>query len=352
MKNSDRENIAGKSFRYMIVGMVVMIAVAIVTAVVFTIFIRNINLIEHYTSNVDYEKHYVFVDDVTDSEFWNEVYIAARQRAEEDGIYLENIRESLNTNYSSEDLLRVAINSSVDGIIYASKSSEKVVELINEASEKGVGVVILHNDIEQSARQCFVGVNNYELGQIYASQIYELLDGEKKNVRLLVSSDMSEGAANLVTLGIEDYLLKEITEEELPEIEIERIEAEDTFSVEEEIRKIFLSEDELPDIMLCLEGIYTQYVYQAVVDYNHVGDVAIIGYFLDKDILDAIDKKIIYSTVSVDTLEMGSSCIEALEEYNELGYTNSFLPISMEIIDSKKAGTMLPLYSDNAEVTK
>lgn len=331
-----------------------MLVIAIATAIVFGIYFREINLIEQNTDEQKYDKHYVFVDDETDSEFWSAVYKAAFDKAKEDGIYLENIRESLKTNYNNVDLLRVAINSSVDGIIYACGSSEGAIDLIDEATSKGIGVVVLHNDVEESARHCFVGVNNYELGQLYASQLRKIIDNASMantTVTLLASSDMSEGATNLVTLGIEDALLEEIDEDNLPEIEIIRIDAEDTFSVEEEISKLFMEDSKLPDVMICLESIYTQCVYQSVVDYNHVGDVQIVGYFLDKDVLEAVDKKIIYSTVAIDTNEMGQSSIAALEEYNEIGYTNSFLPVNMQVIDNFSAHRMLVQNYHNEEET-
>lgn len=341
---TEKKKYSEKSYKYMLVGMTFMLLVAVITAISFGFFIRRINTVEQFFSEAKYDKHFVFVGDETDIEFWEQVYDSSYAKAEEDGIYLENIRDSLKNNYKNTDLLRVAVNSDVDGIVYAGGYSEEVVKLIDKATENGIGVIVLHNDIEQSSRQCFVGVNNYELGQMFSSQIQDLTkDGRmrSKRIMILVNSGMSEGAANLVILGIEDELLKKYKEENLPEIELYRIEAEDTFSVEEEIRKIFLNSDNIPDIILCLEGIYTQCVYQAIVDYNHVGDVNVVGYFYDKDILEGIEKKIIYSTISVDTDEMGKACIEALEEYNEMGYTNAFLPVNMEIIEKSKAEMLL-----------
>jgi len=341
---SNNKKYSEKSYRYMMTGMTFMFCAAVLTAVVFVFFIHKINAVEKQISTTKYNRHFVFVGDETDVEFWEQVYDSSHSKAEEDGIYLENIRDSLKNNYTNADLLRVAVNSDVDGIVYAGGSSDEVIELIDKATENGIGVVVLHNDIEQSSRQCFVGVNNYELGQMFASQIKNLLSEKmvsSKNIMLLASSGMSEGAANLVTLGIEDELLKITNEENLPDIEIYRIDAEDTFSVEEEIRKIFMDSDNIPGIILCLESIYTQSVYQAVVDYNHVGDVNVVGYFYDKDILEGIEKQIIYSTISVDTDEMGKSSIEALEEYNEMGYTNAFLPVNMEIIEMKEAKRLL-----------
>lgn len=327
----------------MVIGAVLMLSATIATIIMFTYFIRMVNMVEQH-DYAPYESHYVFVMEDTDREFWDEVYEAASAEAEKSGIYLENIRDSMKVNYSSADLLRVAVNSSVEGIIYAGSASEEATEIINEGVSKGIGIVLLHNDMERSQRQCFVGVNNYEIGQMYASQIIKIISRNsmpESTIALLVNDDMSEGATNLVTMGIEDYLLEHIEEESLPQIDIIRIKSDDTFAIEENIRNIFVTDDELPDVVLCLEGTFTQCVYQAIVDYNHVGEVQVIGYFANDDIIDAIDKRVIHSTISVDTQEMGKSSVLALKEYNEYGYTNSFVSINMEIIDRARATQIL-----------
>ena len=74
-----------------------------------------------------------------------------------------------------------------------------------------------------------------------------------------------------------------------------------------------------------------------MVDYNLVGQIQIIGYFANDTIIDAVDKQVIFSTISVDTEEMGKSCIQALYEYNNMGYTNSYLPVGIEVVDQAKA---------------
>ena len=364
--NENKNSYSNRSFRYMLTGAAIMIATALITAVIFGQFIKRVNAVEEGNGRT-YDQHFVFVGEDIDSELWDQVYEAARAQAEKDNIYLEDIKESLKVNYSNEDLLRVAINSNVDGIIYVGSSSANTIKLINSAVDKGIGVCVLHNDVDKSRRQCYVGVNNYELGQIYAQQILQMKEYDElleNRIALLASGDMSEGAANLVILGMEDYFdiaaAKAIgdtedgqpaTDDEVagPEIEVIKIDAADTFSVEEDIRNIFVTDEKLPDIMICLENAYTQCVYQAVVDYNHVGEVNIIGYFANDDILDAIDKQIIYSAVSVDTEEMGKSSILAIEELNEFGYTNSFMPVSMEIIGQQEAKALLREAAREAE---
>lgn len=327
----------------MIVGTLIMIAAAIVTGIIFRMITKTMKSVERELTE-EYDSHYAFISEDSDSDFWQEVFSAANDQAREYKVYLEDIGTSLGSGYSTEDLLRIAVNSKVDGIVYSGGTGENVSRLIDKAADAGIGVVVLQNDVETSKRQCYVGLNYYELGQMYAIQI-EKLFGEgsmsDKSVDILTDPDMAEGASNLITMAIEDYLGDKHGEDALPDILVTRIDAEDIFSAEESIRNIFLEKEKLPDVMLCVNSVYTRCAYQALVDYNLVGDVQIVGYFANDTIIDAVDKQVIFSTISVDTNEMGKSCIQALYEYNKMGYTNSYLPVGIEVVDQEKAHEMI-----------
>ena len=350
-ENKENKENMGKttdqSFRFMVFGTIIMLFAAIITGVIFTMMNRTFFSIKEETY-VPYESHYAFIAEDPDSDFWAEVYEAAMTEAEKNGIYLEDMHSSLNSNYSSTDLLRIAKNSSVDGIIYSGENSEETAELINAAVDNGIGVVILQNDVDTSKRQCFVGINYYELGQLYAEEIKKIQNsGNSVNtIEIIVEDNMSEGVSNLITMAIEDKLTEDVSSEDetappVPEISILRVDAEDKFGAEESIRRVFISNNDLPDVLLCLNSVYTQCAYQAVVDYNAVGNVQILGYFANDDILEAVDKQIIYSTILIDTVEMGELSVGALHEYNEMGYTNSYIPINMETINYQKADALL-----------
>lgn len=330
----------------MIVGTVIMIAAAIVTGIIFRVITKTMQSIET-EETAGFERHYAFVAEDSESDLWREVFAAADEQAREYNTYLEDIGSDIGRDLSAKELLRIAVNSKVDGIIYSGGASRDVIELIDKAADEGIGVVVLQNDVETSKRQCYVGLNYYELGQMYALQIEQLIDGQNMadtTIDILVDGDMSEGASNLIVMAIEDYLRDSAGGDEqalLPEIVVTRIDAEDIFSAEESIRNIFLEKETLPNIMLCVNSVYTRCAYQAVVDYNLVGQIQIIGYFANDTILDAVDKQVIFSTISVDTGEMGKSSIQALYEYNNMGYTNSYLPVGVEVVDRAKAHTLL-----------
>ena len=327
----------------MIVGTVIMIVAAVVTGIVFRVITKTMKSVEQEQA-VDYDKHYAFIAEDSESDFWQEVFIASNEQALEYNAYLEDLGSGLGRDYSAQELLRIAVNSGMDGIVYSGGTNDKVRKLIDKAVDNGIGVVVLQNDVEASKRQCYVGLNYYELGQMYAIQVEKLIgDGDVKNtsVDILVDGDMSEGASNLIVMAIEDYLREQKGEDSVPEIVVTKIDAEDIFSAEERIRNIFLVKEDLPNIMLCVNSVYTRCAYQAVVDYNLVGQIQIVGYFANDTILDAVDKQVIFSTISIDTGEMGKSCIQALHEYTSMGYTNSYLPVGIEVVDQEKAHRIL-----------
>ncbi|MCI9296714.1 MAG: sugar ABC transporter substrate-binding protein [Lachnospiraceae bacterium] len=328
------------AFRIVLTGFVVMLLVAVFCAVYFSAKMEQVSETDSGTYEI-YARHYVFITDDAEKEFWNEVYAAAVEEGEKENVYVERLGENLNVNYQTEDLLRIANHSSVDGIIFCGEGNEETVRLIGEAVQNGTGVVSLRQDIEDSERQCFVGVNSYDLGLEYGKQILELAKLEEmRNPRICILADdtMGESKQNLITFAIRDSFSDAAQgEENLPDIEIRKIDTSDAFSAEEAIRDIFIDSQNLPDIMVCLNSVYTQCTYQAAVDYNRVGDIKILGYYTTDAILEAVEKQIIYSTVQVDTGEMGSQCIKALTEYNESGYTSSYVPISTKIIGAKEA---------------
>ena len=85
--------------------------------------------------------------------------------------------------------------------------------------------------------------------------------------------------------------------------------------------------------MVCLTAIDTRCAYQAVVDYNKVGVIDIIGYYDSELILSAIQKDIIYSTMTIDAKQMGAYCVEALNEYMQTGQVSDYFSVDLYVIN-------------------
>ncbi len=320
-----------------------------------------------------YDRYYVMITDDHKYSFWQSVYQGAYLRGLENNVYVDWLGENLPQEYTKEDMMRIAIASGADGIIVTADEGEELTALIDEAAADGIPVVTLYSDNAQSGRCSFVGVGSYNLGREYgrtglylladilADRTYSLANadggtewtptdstGGRVKIAVLVSAYASDVDQNLLYSGIQETMENEKSTD--VELEFVPITIDDTndFSVEESIRDIFMEED-VPDIIVCLDELSTTCVYQAVVDYNMVGDVNILGYYLSDTILNAIDRDVIYATVAIDTEQMGGYCVEALQEYHDLGYTSQFFAADVTVINKGNVTQYLDAGEEGAD---
>lgn len=294
-----------------------------------------------------YDAYYVLIEDGHDSTLWNSIYEGARKEGEEScNAYVEYLGKNLTADYTVQEKLRIAIDAGVDGIILNGGSSGETDKLLEEAVNKGIPVVTALDDSAYNLRKCFVGVNNYILGQEYSRLCWEILSENPRDSRVAVLMDSSTTGTGKNTLF---WGMKETLDEKLQEtgweyeikVQAISIDSSNAFVTEEAIRKLLVTEEEHPDILICLSETDTRRAYEAVVDYIKVGEVHILGYYKSETVLEAIQKKIISSTVVVNGEQLGSLCVKALKEYRETGYVNGYFPIETYIIDENNVALYL-----------
>ncbi len=349
----------------LIMTMAFIVITAMIGIVVFRIYMSNFGESMDRTS---YEQYYVMIVDDRKDSFWQSVYQGAYEAGLKENTYVELLGENLSHNYEKKDLMRIAISSEVDGIIVSADESEEMSGLIDEASRAGIPVVTLYGDNTQSQRCSFVGVGSYNLGREYGRQVLKIAEEKREQitadddnfllsnkqtiqigagqeeetikVAVLVNAYAQDSGQNILCSGIQETI--DMEKEEGTKIEMTLVSVDETnaFSVEESIRDIFMEAD-IPDIIICLNELNTTCVYQAVVDYNRVGQVNILGYYDSDTIIKAIDRNVIYATVSIDTMQMGGFCVDALSEYHELGYTSQYFTADIALIDKSNVSRYL-----------
>ncbi len=317
------------------ISIILFVILAIIGSLAFfKIQTGKITKVLDYEEREAYEKYYVMIVNDRTSEFWKTVYDGAKEDGQETNVYVEMLGNNLSEEYSREELMKVAINSQVDGIIVEADESAKITELINEAVNQQIPVVTVLGDNTSGERQSFVGVGSYNLGREYGRQVIELCGQEEKNVLILMSGSSDGTSQNVLFSGIQETAINEMPKGGGAHLEMKMVDNENTFSAEESIRDIFMSSEVLPDIIICLDELSTACVYQAVVDYNKVGSIDIIGYYDAPSILQAIERNVIYSTISIDTSQMGRLCVEALNEFYELGNVSEYFSVDVTVINS------------------
>lgn len=294
------------------------------------------------TEKESYDKYYVMITENSKSSFWQSVYQGAFDRGIEENVYVDWLGDNLLQEYSRDELMEIAISSGVDGIIVTADETPEMTGLINQASDAQIPVITLYGDNTQSERCSFVGVGSYNLGREYGRQALKAIDEKRKNsmnhqankamrVEVLVNAYEPNLDQNILCASIQETIEQEKDTGEIIEVTLLPVDDTNAFSVEETIRDIFMEKD-LPDVIICLNELDTTCVYQAVVDYNKVGEVDILGYYDSDTIIHGIERNVIYATVAVDTRQMGQFCVDALQEYYELGNTSQYFTADVTLI--------------------
>ncbi len=312
------------------IGAVLVTVVLIIS--VFRVYLKRFQI---DSSAENYSGYYVMIVEDRKSDFWQAIYQSAYEAGLKEDIYVDLFGENLSQNYSRQELMQIAIYSEVDGIIVEADESRRMVDLIDKAVAAGIPVVTLYSDSTGSSRCSFVGAGNYDIGREYGRQVLKIGKNkrESQDVMVLVDANSGDSSQNIVWSGIQETILQENDSDEIAyRLSMTAIDDSTTFTVEESIRNLFMQE-EVPDIIICLNELNTACVYQAVVDYNKVGEVRILGNYSSDTILKGIYRSVIDATVTVDTSQMGRYCVEALAEYELLGNTSDYFAADITLID-------------------
>ncbi len=292
-------------------------------------------------SQENYDRHYVLIADDSGTSLWTKVYESARQEAQNTGVYLELLDSGAMSDYSAEDYLRISIASKVDGIIMQPGGSPQVRELISEAAQNGIPVVTALEDDPESERISFVGINSYQMGTVYAEEILKLLPEGESEVLILRNANARDTGTNLVLSQIASQVREQAGPGKTVEVSPYDIDISENFDSDEAIRDIFVNRGKIPDVLACLDEVLAECAYQAVVDYNQVGNVDVIGYYTSDTILDAIQRGTIPATVTFSTEEIGRYSVDALNEYHSLGHVSNYFNVGLQVVNRENAGAFM-----------
>ena len=281
-----------------------------------------------------YKYHFVLIVDNGETPFWQDVFASTKKEAEKNGVLLELWGNNQAENYSVADFMEMGIAARVDGIILEYTGQRQLESKIALAKEAGIPVVTVLKDATNSGRISYVGVNSYQLGQEYGRKIEGLLnkDEEQARVMILTHDNSADSSQSQIYNQINNIL---VTSEQSPHIIMEerKINITGNFDVEETVWNIFQSQEGPPDIFVCMDETDTEAVYQAMIDFNMVGEVQVIGYYYSDQILEAIEKGIVPTTLIIDTEQIGKYSIQALMEYLKEGRANSFYSVDLQFVD-------------------
>lgn len=308
--------------------------------------------VDHAENVRDYKHHFVMIVANTDSRFWNDVYDSVRKEAAEQDAYVELKEKNQSSTNSMVDLMDMSIAAKVDGILLECTDEENLDEKVNEAAKKGIPVVTILNDAPTSERKSFVGINPYQLGQAYGYQLEEMVrkleaeqadtgrDGEYRITVLLNDSSIDSNHFQIYN-QINNMMVTSEATAGIVGTEAVRIPSGGAFESEEIVWNLFQNPKGPPDIIVCMDEVDTEAVYQAVIDYNRVGKTQVIGYYRSKTTLEAVRRGTMAMTFCIDTEEMGTYSVKAMMECIRDGRTNSFYSVDLQFVTRENVAEFL-----------
>lgn len=279
----------------------------------------------------EYSRHYVMIPEESSSALWQDMYESAKETGAEADAYVELLSDGPVGEYTAASCIEIAIAANVDGIIVKPDGTAKMRDAIDAADAAGIPVVTVLDDDTASSRKSFVGINSYQMGTTYGRQVLECIDDETRRITVLLNQQ--DSGKDLIFKELKATVQEGLPKELRGQIEIEpmTITAGSTFDAEEVIRDLF-NREERPDILVCMNELYSASAYHAMVDYNQVGDVDIIGFYQSDTMLDAVQKGTVPNVITLDIEQMGRSSVEALEEYYSMGYVSNYISVDLDII--------------------
>ena len=315
---------------------IVLVGIIIFTIVFFYVSVRHTKNLLDSSDYGTYDNYYVMISDKGDSDFWKNVYEGALEEGEDSNAYIEKMGDAIGGEMTKEDMLRIAIDSNVDGIILEGDGNPDVDKLIGEATDKDIPVVTVADDSGNSSRISYVGASGYNVGKEYGEQLVKCIQEKSlKSCKVLILFDDTQASSfqSVIITAISESLDKNDMGENVT-ISSKIVSTDKEYAAEEEIRDIFVGEEEIPDVIISLSEKNTVCASQTVVDYNMVGEVEILGYYISPAIKSSIEKNIIRSSIVVNTKQMGEYAVEAINEYKESGYASEIYMIDTQLIDS------------------
>ena len=272
--------------------------------------------------------HFYFIGQNSVDPFWKEVRQGIEGAAQDYNVAVEFNSPRFNNPQEELKFLDIAILSKVDGIITHVASGNNFAEYINKAYSKGIPVVTIETDDNNSDRSTFVGTNSFLLGKEAAKLMIKATEGEA-NIAVIVSSDVEIDTVS-ENLKLNGFLS---TINDFPDMRVVKIFSSQMgiLSAEEITQTIIKNYPEV-DAILTTNSVDTLGAVQLIVDQNKVGSLVLVGYGDTKNILRYIKNGIIYGTVMSDPYKMGYESLKALVDIKEDNNASTFIDTGVKVI--------------------
>jgi len=264
----------------------------------------------------------VLISHIKTNPYWLDIKAGAERAAKERGAVVEFLGPTTASTEDGLKLFDMATSAKVSGIITYVQEEGQYKKKINSAMEKGIPVVTIDSDEEDSNRIAYVGTDNVLAGQVAGKEMVKQI-GTAGNVAIVMGGKNVKNQKERVE-GFTEYIKSNSN------LKIVDTDSSDAMLLEAEIitRKI-LNRNNTINALFCTSALDGIGAARAVKDLNYKDRVKIICFDDLDDTLSNIRNELVSATIVQKSNEMGYWAVNIIMDKIE-GKSNKF---SKSLID-------------------
>lgn len=279
----------------------------------------------------------VLISHIKTNPYWLDIKAGAERAAKERGAVVEFLGPTTASTEDGLKLFDMATSAKVSGIITYVQEEGQYKKKINSAMEKGIPVVTIDSDEEDSNRIAYVGTDNVLAGQVAGKEMVKQI-GTSGNVAIVMGGKNVKNQKERVE-GFTQYIKSNSN------LKIVDTDSSDAMLLEAEIitRKILNRNDNI-NALFCTSALDGIGAARAVKDLNYKDRVKIICFDDLDDTLSNIRNGLVSATIVQKSNEMGYRAVNIVMDKIE-GKSNKFSKSLIDVnvinksnVDSYKRG--------------
>ena len=279
----------------------------------------------------------VLISHIKTNPYWLDIKAGAERAAKERGAVVEFLGPTTASTEDGLKLFDMATSAKVSGIITYVQEEGQYKKKINSAMEKGIPVVTIDSDEEDSNRIAYVGTDNVLAGQVAGKEMVKQI-GTSGNVAIVMGGKNVKNQKERVE-GFTEYIKSNSN------LKIVDTDSSDAMLLEAEIitRKILNRNDNV-NALFCTSALDGIGAARAVKDLNYKDRVKIICFDDLDDTLSNIRNGLVSATIVQKSNEMGYRAVNIIMDKIE-GKSNKFSKSLIDVnvinksnVDSYKRG--------------
>ncbi|WP_160689195.1 substrate-binding domain-containing protein [Clostridium sp. C2-6-12] len=248
----------------------------------------------------------VLISHIKTNPYWINIKEGAERAAKERGAVIEFLGPTTASTEEGLKLFEMATSAKVSGIITYVQEEGKYKNKINSAMEKGIPVVTIDSDEEDSNRIAYVGTDNILAGQAAGAEMIKQVGTEGK-VAIVIGGKEVKNQKERVE-GFKNYITSNSN------LKIVDVDSSDAMLLEAEIitRKILNRNDNNINALFCTSALDGIGAAKAVKDLNDKGKVKIICFDDLEETIKNINNDLVTATIVQKSDEMGYKAVNII----------------------------------------